>query len=189
MENAMSTTDQKRVALYARVSTAKKDESGEFIQDPEVQLQALREHAQRENWNVIAEYVDRASGAKEKRPALDRLMADAHERKFDVVCVWKFDRFARSIIHLNMALKVFKSLGIAFVSKTEAADTSTIAGRAMFGMLSVFAEMERELIGERVKAGMKTAKAQGVKFGPEVSDIDIEGIQQMIDSEGLSLRQ
>jgi DNA invertase Pin-like site-specific DNA recombinase len=181
--------NQKQVALYARVSTVKKDETGEFVQDPEVQLQALREHAQREGWTVQAEYVDRASGAKEKRPALDRLMADARMKKFDVVLVWKFDRFARSVIHLHTALKTFQALGISFASKTEAADTGTTAGRMMFTILGAFAEMERELIGERVKAGMKTAKSQGVKFGPNVCLEEISQVQFLVREQGMTIRE
>src|SRR6266849_266312 len=106
--------NQKQVALYARVSTNDKG------QDPELQLRELREYARQQGWSMAAEYVDRGiSGAKEKRPELDRLMADDKLAQFNVVAVWKFDRFARSVIHLHKALEAFKRLGISFVSKTE----------------------------------------------------------------------
>src|SRR5215469_7250614 len=100
----------RRVAIYARVSTAGNG------QDPTMQTRELREYCERRGWVVAGEYVDlRISGAKEKRPELDLLMADAHRRKFDVVCVWKFDRFARSVSHLIRALETFRALGIEFV--------------------------------------------------------------------------
>ncbi len=107
-----------RAALYARVSTAHNG------QDPEVQLRELRDYCQHRGWSVASEYVDVGiSGAKEKRPALDRLLADAHRRRFDAVVVWRFDRFARSVSHLLRALETFKALGIEFVSLSEQVDT------------------------------------------------------------------
>src|SRR6266851_1900090 len=113
-----------RVAIYARVSTSNNG------QDPSMQTRELREYAERRGWTVAGEYVDSGvSGTKEKREALDRLMADAHRRKFDVVAVWKFDRFARSVSHLLRALETFKVLGIEFVSLSESLDTATPAGR------------------------------------------------------------
>lgn len=114
------------IAVYARVSTI----NG---QDPEMQLRELREYCQRRSWTVVAEYVDAGiSGAKEKRPELDRLLADAHRRHFDAVVVWRFDRFARSVSHLLRALETFRSLGIEFVSLSEQVDTSTPAGKLVF---------------------------------------------------------
>ena len=108
-----------RVALYARVSTADKG------QDPRVQTLELQEYCQRRGWSVAGEYVDVGiSGTKEKRPELDRLMTDAHKRKFDVVVVWRFDRVARSVSHLLRALETFQALGIQFVSLSEQLDTS-----------------------------------------------------------------
>src|ERR1019366_4315559 len=107
-----------RVALYARVST----NNG---QDPEVQLRELREYCQRRGWEIVREYVDVGiSGTKAKRPELDRLMTDAHRRRFDGVVCWRFDRFARSVSHLLRALETFQTLGIEFVSLSEQLDTS-----------------------------------------------------------------
>jgi DNA invertase Pin-like site-specific DNA recombinase len=149
-----------RVAIYARVSTANNG------QDPTMQTREIREYAERRGWTVTGEYVDSGiSGTKEKRKALDRLMADAHRRKFDVVAVWKFDRFARSVSHLLRALDTFRVLGIEFVSLSESLDTATPAGRMVFTVLGAVAELERSLIVERVKAGLRNAKAKGKKLG------------------------
>jgi DNA invertase Pin-like site-specific DNA recombinase len=149
-----------RAAIYARVSTANNGQS------PEMQLRELREYCQRRGWNVAGEYVDAGiSGTKEKRPELDRLMADAHKRRFDVVAVWKFDRFARSVSHLLRALDTFRILGIEFVSLSESLDTATPAGRMVFTVLGAVAELERSLIVERVRAGLRNAKAKGRKLG------------------------
>lgn len=148
-----------RAAIYARVSTATNG------QDPRVQTRELGEFCERRGW-ALAEYVDVGiSGTKERRPALDRLMADAHKRFFDVVVVWRFDRFARSVSHLLRALETFNSLGIAFVSLSEQIDTSTPAGRLVFTVLGAVAELERSLIVERVKAGLRNARAKGKRLG------------------------
>ncbi len=149
-----------RVAVYARVSTAGNGQS------PEMQTRELREYAERRGWKIAGEYVDVGiSGSKEKRPELDRLMCDAHRRRFDAVIVWKFDRFARSVSHLLRALETFNALGIAFVSLSESLDTSTPAGRMVFTVLGAVAELERSLIAERVRAGMRNARAKGKKIG------------------------
>jgi DNA invertase Pin-like site-specific DNA recombinase len=143
-----------RVAIYARVSTT----NG---QDPEMQLRELREYCQRRNWVISRVYVDVGiSGAKEKRPELDSLIADAHRRHFDAVVVWRFDRFARSVSHLLRALENFRSLGIEFVSLSEQVDTSTPTGKMIFTVLGAVAELERSLIVERVKAGLRNARAK-----------------------------
>jgi len=149
-----------RAALYARVSTAING------QDPEVQLRELREYCQRRGWTVAGEFVDVGiSGTKEKRPELDRLLADAHRRRFDAIVVWKFDRFARSVSHLLRALETFQALGIEFVSLTEGVDTSTPMGKMVFTVLVAVAELERSLIVERVKAGLRNARAKGKRLG------------------------
>src|SRR6266446_335584 len=149
-----------RVAIYARVSTANNG------QDPTMQTRELREYAERRGWTVAGEYVDVGiSGSKEKRPELDRLMADAHRRRFDCVVVWKFDRFARSVSHLLRALETFKAQGVEFVSFSEQMDTSTPAGKMVFTVLGAVAELERSLIVERVRAGLRNAKAKGKKLG------------------------
>jgi DNA invertase Pin-like site-specific DNA recombinase len=149
-----------RVAIYARVSTANNG------QDPTMQTRELREYAERRGWTVADEYVDIGiSGTKERRPELDRLMQDAHRRRFDCVVVWKFDRFARSVSHLLRALETFRALGIEFVSLSEQIDTSTPMGKMVFTILGSVAELERAMIVERVKAGLRNAKAKGKRLG------------------------
>lgn len=98
-------------------------------------------------------------------PELDRLMAEAHSRRFDVVIVWKFDRFARSVSHLRRALETFQALGIRFVSLTESVDTTTPVGKIVFTVLGAVAELERSLIAKRVRAGIRNAKAKGKTIG------------------------
>jgi DNA invertase Pin-like site-specific DNA recombinase len=160
-----------RVAIYARVSTTGNGQS------PEMQLRELREYCDRRGWPIAGEYVDSGfSGAKDSRPELNKLMADAHQRRFDVVCVWKFDRFARSVSHLLRALETFKALGIEFISFSEQMDTSTPTGRMIFTVLGAVAELERSLIAERVRAGLRNARAKGKRLGrptAKVSDIEI----------------
>jgi DNA invertase Pin-like site-specific DNA recombinase len=147
-----------KVALYARVSTDS--------QDPEVQLMALRAHAAQRGWQVVEEFVDRGiSGAKERRPALDRLMKAAWTGPFKVVLVWRFDRFARSVKHLVAALETFRSLNIGFVSLQEQLDTATPIGQAMFTIIGAMAQLERDIIRERVKAGLERARARGIRLG------------------------
>ncbi|MGH9685538.1 MAG: recombinase family protein [Candidatus Acidiferrales bacterium] len=149
-----------KAAIYARVSTANNGQS------PEMQLRELREYCERRSWRAVGEYVDVGiSGAKERRPELDRLLADAHRRRFDAVIVWKFDRFARSVSHLLRALETFQALGIEFVSLTEGVDTSTPTGKMVFTVLGAVAELERSLIAERVKAGLRNARAKGKRLG------------------------
>jgi len=148
-----------RIAIYARVST----HNG---QDPEMQLRELREYCQRREWAITREYVDIGiSGRKEKRPELDQLLHDAHRRCFDAVVVWRFDRFARSVSHLLKALENFRALGIEFVSLSEQVDTSTPTGKMIFTVLGAVAELERSLIVERVRAGLRNARAKGKKLG------------------------
>ena len=131
-----------------------------------MQTRELREYCERRGWTVAGEYVDAGiSGAKDRRPELDRLMADAHKRRFDVVAVWKFDRFARSVSHLLRALDTFRVLGIEFVSLSESLDTATPAGRMVFTVLGAVAELERSLIAERVRAGLRNARAKGKRLG------------------------
>ena len=155
-----------RVALYARVSTT----NG---QDPNVQTRELKEYCERRGWEIVGEYVDTGiSGAKEKRPELDKLMADAHRRRFDAVVVWKFDRFARSVSHLLRALETFKALGIDFVSLSEQVDTSTPMGKMVFTVLGAVAELERSLIAERVRAGLRNARAKGKRLGRPRKAVD-----------------
>jgi DNA invertase Pin-like site-specific DNA recombinase len=149
-----------RAAIYARVSTTNHG------QDVTLQTRELEQFAQARGWHVVREYVDvGVSGAKDSRPELNRLMGDAHKRKFDVVVVWKFDRFARSVSHLLRALETFDALGIAFVSLSEQMDTTTPTGKMVFTVLGAVAELERSLIAERVRAGLRNARAKGKTLG------------------------
>lgn len=169
-----------RTAVYARVSTANSGQS------PEMQLRELREYCERRGWTVAGEYVDTGiSGAKDRRPELDRLMADAHKRRFDVVAVWKFDRFARSVSHLLRALDTFRVLGIDFVSLSESLDTATPAGRMVFTVLGAVAELERSLIAERVRAGLRNARAKGKHLGRPRVAVDRAKVAQF-RAQGLS---
>ena len=147
-----------KVCLYVRVST--------LDQDPDVQLMPLRRHALQRGWEIVEEFIDRGvSGAKERRPALDRLMKAAWTGRFQVVVVWRFDRFARSVKHLVGALETFRSLNIGFVSLQEQLDTSTPIGQAMFTIIGAMAQLERDIIRERVKAGLERARARGIRLG------------------------
>ena len=149
-----------RAALYARVSTSNHG------QDVGMQTRELREYCERRGWQMVGEYLDEGiSGAKDSRPELNRLMADAHKRRFDAVIVWRFDRFARSVSHLLRALETFNALGIAFVSLSEQIDTTTPTGRMIFTVLGAVAELERSLIAERVRAGLRNARAKGKRLG------------------------
>src|SRR5712692_6203169 len=157
----------RRAVLYSRVSTL------HHGQDPELQSREIREYCQRRGWPLVGEYVDAGvSGSKDRRPQLDRLIADAHKRKFEVVVVWKFDRFARSVSHLLRALENFRALGIEFVSLSEQIDTSTPTGKMIFTVLGAVAELERSLIAERVRAGLRNARAKGKRLGRPAKQVD-----------------
>lgn len=157
----------KKVAIYARVSTAE--------QHHEMQLDGLREFAVQRGWVVVREYVDLGiSGSKDRRPQLDELMKDASRRKFDVVLVYKFDRFARSVKHLVTALDEFRSLGIDFVSLHDAIDTSTPTGRFTFSIIAAVAELEREIIRTRVKSGLDAARRRGRRIGRPKVRVDVD---------------
>jgi len=169
----------KRVALYVRVST------GEQTED--LQVNELTEYAAFRRWQIVEAYSDKMSGAKDRRPALDRLMADAKRGKFDVVAVWRFDRFARSTSHLLRALEEFAALGIDFVSLRESIDTSTPTGKMIFTVLAAVAELERCTIRERVIAGQKAAKRRGVRFGRPTAEVDTDRALKL-RKQGLSWR-
>jgi DNA invertase Pin-like site-specific DNA recombinase len=169
----------KAVALYARVST--------LDQNCELQLADLRRYAG-QRFGPCYEYVDEGvSGARRQRPQLDALVRDAHKRVFDVVLVWKFDRFARSLKHLIDALEEFRVLGIDFVSFTEGIDTTTPSGQLLFHVVGAVAQFERDLIAERVRAGMAHARAMGKRIGRPRALVDREKVAQL-RAEGLSLR-
>src|SRR5271169_4500148 len=173
--------EQLKIAIYARVST----KNG---QDPGMQLAELREYVRNRKWKIAGEYVDKGiSGASDSRPELNRLMADANRCRFDVVGVWKFDRFARSVSHLLIALETFRALGIEFVSLSENIDTSTPTGKMVFTILGSVAELERSLIGERVRAGLRNAKAKGQRLGrPPLKDLTADDVRQLRKDRGRS---
>lgn len=172
-----------RAALYARVSTANNG------QDPSMQTRELREYCERRGWQIAGEYIDVGiCGAKDRRPELDKLMQDAHRRKLDVVAVWKFDRFARSVSHLLRALDTFRVLGIEFVSLSESLDTATPAGRMVFTVLGAVAELERSLIAERVRAGLRNALAKGKKLGRPRTIVDTARIGRL-RAQGRTVRE
>jgi DNA invertase Pin-like site-specific DNA recombinase len=171
-----------RAAIYARVSTTNHG------QDVTLQTRDLEQLAQARGWHLMDSYLDIGiSGTKDKRPELDRLMRDAHARKFDVVVVWRFDRFARSVSHLLRALETFQALGIAFVSLSESMDTTTPAGKMVFTVLGAVAELERSLIVERVRAGLRNALAKGRTLGRPCKIVDPARIATL-RAKGLSLR-
>jgi DNA invertase Pin-like site-specific DNA recombinase len=146
-----------KAAIYARVSTVD--------QEPENQLAELRRYAEARGWTA-KDYVDRGvSGAKESRPALDQLVADARRRKFDVLVVWRLDRLGRNLRHLILLLEELTALGVSFVSLGEGIDTGTPAGRLQLHLLAAIAQFERERIVERVRAGMARARTQGKHLG------------------------
>jgi DNA invertase Pin-like site-specific DNA recombinase len=158
----------KRAAIYVRVSTAAKARNGAdsaFEQNPEVQEVPLRQLAQQRGWTVTRVYSDRMSGAKESRPGLNALMRDARRGAFEVVLVWRFDRFARSVEQLVSALAEFRALKIDFVSHQESLDTSTAMGKVMFTIIAAMAELERSVIKERIQAGLEYARKHGTKSG------------------------
>lgn len=170
----------KRAAIYTRVSTAD--------QHPETQLYDLREMAKQRGYEIVREYSDTISGAKSKRPGLDALMADARRHRFDVVLVAAFDRVARSVRHFLEVLDELNRLNIEFISHRENIDTGGPLGRAIVVIVGAIAELERSLIVERVRAGMRRAKLEGRRIGRAPLDINREQVVRDRCS-GLSLRQ
>ena len=153
-----------------------------------MQLDVLREYAARRGLAVVAEFVDQGvSGARDQRPELDRLMVGARQRAFDLVLVYRFDRFARGVRHLVTALDEFQALGIEFVSYSESLDTSTPMGRAMFSIIAALAELERDIIVERSVEGQRRARARGKHVGRPRRAVDAARILRL-RAEGRSLR-
>jgi len=167
----------KTVALYARVST--------MDQNCDMQLEDLRRYATR--FGRSYEYVEiGVSGAQRRRPRLDALMTDARKRLFEVVLVWKFDRFARSIKHLVDSLEEFRALGIDFISYTEGIDTTTPSGELLFHIMGAVAQFERDLIAERFRAGIAHARAQGKRIGRPPAAVDTGEVARL-RNQGMSL--
>ena len=173
-----------KTGLYARISTTEK------TQDPELQLKDLRQYALARGWTIYSEYIDTCSGAKDRRPELDRLLDDARKRRIDSILVWRLDRFGRSLKHLIVTLDELRQLGISFISYSENLDLSTSTGQLLFHLLGAFAEFERNLIRERVKAGMQNAKNKGKHVGRRsLIDIEFLKIVGSMQGRGMSLRQ
>ena len=154
----------KRAALYMRVSTVD--------QHPETQTLDLRQLASQRGFEVVREYSDVISGAKARRPGLDQLMRDARHGHFDVVLVWAFDRIARSVRHFLEVLDELNRLNIEFISFREQVDTGGPLGRAMVVIIGAIAELERSLIVERVRAGMRRARLEGRHIGRQPLELD-----------------
>ena len=171
----------KKVALYIRVST---DE-----QKTDMQLMDLKEYVRKREYTIYNTYEDVISGAAKERKALDQLMDDAKKRKFDIVLVWKFDRFARSLKMLVDGLALFQELGIDFISYKENIDTTTSMGKLIFNINSAYAEFERDIIRDRVRAGVKAKRERtnGVWGRRNVADDVQTQIQELIN-QGISIR-
>lgn len=168
-------------AIYARVSTQE--------QSPDMQLIALREFAKKRGFKIFREYVDVVSGTTESREQYNQLFSDVRKRLVDVVIVWKFDRFARSTKMLLAALDEFHTLGVDFISYQENIDTMSPLGRVMFTLIGAIAEFEREMIVQRVRAGLHKAKLQGKKIGrPPVASSRKKEVREL-RVQGLSIRQ
>jgi DNA invertase Pin-like site-specific DNA recombinase len=166
----MNDSKPMRAALYSRVSTT--------VQNVQPQIDEMREYCVRRGLQITGEYSDHGvSGSKDSRPALNRLMADANSRKFDVVLVWRIDRFGRSLKHLVNALAELGAVGVAFISLRDNLDLGTPTGRLMFQIIGAMAEFERELIRERVIAGQQRAMARGTRFGRPLVIVDVERIR------------
>jgi DNA invertase Pin-like site-specific DNA recombinase len=166
-----------RTAIYARCSTDQ--------QNPSMQLSELREYASRRGLEVIGEFTDFASGSQDARPELAKVLTLVRQRRIDCVLCWKIDRLGRSLRHLVNTLAELEAVGVAFISYKDALDFTTPAGRLMFGVIAAMAQFERDLIRERVKAGMADAKRRGVKLGRQPVRIDREEVKRL-RAEGLS---
>jgi DNA invertase Pin-like site-specific DNA recombinase len=163
----------KQVALYTRVSTEE--------QKTDLQLMDLQEYVSRRGYEIFNFYEDVVSGTTKERKALDQLMDDARKRKFDIVLVWKFDRFARSLKMLVDSLALFQELGIDFISFKENIDTTTSMGRLIFHINSAYAEFEREIIKDRVIAGIKAKREKTGTWGRKVLASELQQkIKEMI---------
>jgi putative DNA-invertase from lambdoid prophage Rac len=161
------------IALYARVSKAQREHDADVQvkeQNPEVQLRELREWAKGNKHAIVAEYVERLSGKNRNRPQLQKLMKDAAKglRDIDAVLVWRLDRFGRSVQDLSNLVAELRESKVGFISMKEGFDLTTPTGKAMFGMLAVFAEFERNVISERTKAGLALKRAEGILPGRKI---------------------
>ena len=181
----MINSKPKSVALYCRVSTSS--------QTCENQFQELRAVAQKNNWTVVSEFSDSGiSGAKgrEQRPQFDELLKKATQRKFDLIMVWSIDRIGRSIQHLVSFMTEIQSMGVDLYVHQQSLDTTTSAGRMIFGIFSSLAEYERELMRERINAGLRRAKAQGTKLGrPSKMNDAVRTSVKMLREKGIGIKE
>jgi DNA invertase Pin-like site-specific DNA recombinase len=163
----------KRVAIYTRVSTSEQNTKAQELE--------LRAYAVQRSWTIAHVYTDQGiSGAQNSRPALDALMADCRRGKIDIVLVSRFDRFARSVVHLLHALEAFREMGVEFASLSEQIDTSTATGKMVFTVLGAVAELERSLIAERVRSGLANARREGTRLGrPAIRTLSQSEIQKV----------
>jgi DNA invertase Pin-like site-specific DNA recombinase len=171
----------KRVALYARVSTTD--------QNPTMQVDELRAFAAARGWTVVGEYVDHGvSGTKERRPQLDELMRGVHRGAVDVVLVWKFSRFARSVRHLVTALEEFQALGVDFVSQSDGIDTSTPVGKMTFTIIGAIDEFFVDVLKDNTRAGLAAARRRGKRLGRPKRRVDVDEARRLLAVEGTSVR-
>jgi len=170
----------KRAALYSRVST--------YDQNPQTQILDLRQMADQRGYEIVQEYSDKISGTKAKRPGLDQMMTDARRGRFDVVLVWACDRIARSTRHFLEVLDDLSRLEVEFISFRENIDTAGPLGRAIIVIIGAIAELERSLIVERVRAGMRRARLEGQHIGRNPLELDNAAIHRD-RRRGKSLRQ
>ncbi len=175
----------KRVAIYARVSTAHQTVENQFLE--------LREVAERNGWKIVAELSDNGiSGAKgrDQRPAFDELLKRSTRREFDIVMVWAIDRLGRSIQHLVGFMNEIQSIGVDLYIHKQAIDTTTASGRMIFGIFSALGEYERELMRERIIAGQKRAVSQGIKIGrPSKMNDAVRTSVRMLRDKGVGIRE
>ena len=172
-------------AIYARVSTKKIWKNGK-AQDPAYQIAKMHEYCQRQGWDVCREFVDHVSGKKANRPALDQLMADAKLRKFDVVLMWKIDRFERSVRHLVNSVEQLRNWGVRFISMTQPIDTGDpVTANLIFNIFAAVAEFESAMTGERVSAAAQYLISKGKKWGRREIEIDLEQARMLVASGGL----
>jgi DNA invertase Pin-like site-specific DNA recombinase len=170
-----------RVARYLRVSRHDQDTA---LQDDETST-----FVKNRGWKLVETYKDHGiSGAKDRRPSLDKLLADARKRKFDALIVYKADRLFRSLRHMVLTLDEFTALGIAFVSTTEPFDTSTPSGKLLLHIVSAMAEFERSLLIERVKSGVAAARRRGARLGRPQARLDMDRLREL-RGQGLSVRK
>jgi putative DNA-invertase from lambdoid prophage Rac len=160
-----------RCGIYARCSTD--------LQDPTLQTSELEEFATRRGFNNVGTFVDIASGSRDDRPELQKLLALARQRKIDTLIVWKLDRLGRSLKHLVNIIDELQSVGVAFISLRDNLDFSTSAGRLLFGVIASMAQFERDLIRERVKAGMQNAKRKGIRLGRKPVAFDLGELRRL----------